>query len=366
MIFIIIEILAILYINLLILPQLSMLTLGYPIQVCLGFETRVIVHPKAKFSDDILYISFSESGLHIYHSYDNGYSWIKSGKTSSIIDQNILSYDLDVIGGTNLSLIYTRSNESSLYFTYSDDKGESWRKSIKIASNTVGQSISFINSTSLITAFYNRSSNCTVILKSSDLGNNWNFLYNFTFQLFPHQLYTAHNKTIFLVAKISGVNGGNLKLFSSDDLGKTWDEKYFNLPSGGYRQIAMDSNSNLYYCYSEAQRIKILKSTDFGISWSPEIFLELEKDLPHTPRDIMMDISSDNKILIGYSIECPRIFPLNPCDILNYFFIGKDIWSFRYISWFFGYFLIFTAILSAIEIIIYILLIKWKKGKIKQ
>ncbi|TFF88399.1 MAG: hypothetical protein EU549_03080 [Promethearchaeota archaeon] len=75
-----------------------------------------------------------------------------------------------------------------------------------------------------------------------------------------------------------------------------------------------------------------MKISDFGETWSPEIFTEIEKDHSSRPMDVMMDISDEDEFFIVYTIEYPRFFLLFPCEILNYFWIGRDIRLTHYIS----------------------------------
>lgn len=70
--FVIIEIFASLYIYMIILPQLPMLMLGYPLKIGLGSESRIVIDPRAEISDNVVYISFYETGFHIYCSIDDG------------------------------------------------------------------------------------------------------------------------------------------------------------------------------------------------------------------------------------------------------------------------------------------------------
>lgn len=134
------------------------------------------------------------------------------------------------------------------------------------------RSISFINTnTGWITA--TNTSNTTRLLKTTNMGNNWNLITNSLTDVYITDLKFINELTGFACG--GGANGGRAKLLKTTDGGNTWDMKTY-IDANSFNSMSWvlwypPSGGTAWRGYVCGENGMVLRTDDLGNNWIQQI-----------------------------------------------------------------------------------------------
>lgn len=325
------------FVNFIVLPQLPMLLLNYPLYNSTGLgPSRSITRSKVNIVEDDVFLSFLDGGhLKFYKSKDSGESWEFISDISSELDIEIDTYSIDMISKDSVALIYKdKPNESShnnsYYFTHSEDGGNTWSDPEKVLENSELPLIVYINSDFLIFVCYYDLFNCSVMFNSNNSGETWTLTY--CYENIPEIANIIYSDNDALYMTTIGTC-----FYESTNKGENWILKSDNLPhassSGWDDEICTDSEGNLYYALQNDYGIHLKKSEDDGKHWETVNSDKLGRAKNLAFSAISIDTDSKGDVFIVYLMSYFQVLPFNVVSAIDYFWLEKDIWTTYYVTW---------------------------------
>ena len=204
---------------------------------------------------------------------------------------------------------------------------------------------------------------------SHNSGEDWEVKYQYNDEILPSQITYVGNNIFYMIGTELKNGEKELNFYISTDLGMSWSKKFSELPNylpsqRAFERFAVSSDDIIYFCYQNNSRINLMKSEDFGTSWTKISAPEINNDLPLSSNNgVMMDISDDDEIFIGYTRLYPKIIPFTIAEGIDYFWLGQDLWNAHYINLFFSILLIDSIVCVAIDLTLISIIKYFKKHK---
>ncbi len=191
-----------------------------------------------------------------------------------------------------------RQGEFTGYFIETTDGGLSWHPKGSF-DDTVHALVgmSFIDHQTGCVTGISPTGNSYCILKTTDGGNNWYYVYPFTLNLLINDIDFIDNQTGIAV----GEDSGNGIVLRTTDAGETWVKSFVGGTYSVSRVTCVDLNNILIEGFTLSDNAFIYKSTDLGISWN-----ELHT---YTVQHIIagMEALRDSGVVLVYGFHQPII-----------------------------------------------------------